>query len=441
MIKTLEDMRNELKRLGLNPDTFCFAPYINADLDQSGSVYTCYRGRERVGNWKKQPFTKLFNNAYYKNIRNDLYCGQRNKNCVSCWNAEDSNSKSPRMDFFGDFERQVEDKDALIDFIKNNPDESRLTDLERIEIRPSNLCNLQCMHCGPGSSTLWVTSLTDKETFEIYEETSYDVGKEVDELDEPVTHDNISKLFKVALNSESRYKEDIKELLASASMIHFTGGEPLLTPEHIDWLEYMTSKNPQDQKLVYNTNLNVKDISKYLKYWMKFKQVEIVCSIDASFDTYDFFRMRGDIELVKSNLRRIKDFNLSNIILKGTVTFNMFSALRWTDILNNWLEYDLLFHTSLVLDNPVSSLELPDSIRQRCIYEMQDSIEKVKLSTNNKDFIDRWEYFTNDCLNYMKNNFNGQEKLSERSTKYIKLCERINNKKMLDYFPELEEYV
>ena len=41
----------------------------------------------------------------------------------------------------------------------------------------------------------------------------------------------------------------------------------------------------------------------------------------------------------------------------------------------------------------------------------------------------------------MKNNFNGQEKLSERSTKYIKLCERINNKKMLDYFPELEEYV
>ena len=45
-----------LKKLGL-PDTFCFAPYTNLDLDQDGTWYPCYRSKQPQGSWKEYDVT------------------------------------------------------------------------------------------------------------------------------------------------------------------------------------------------------------------------------------------------------------------------------------------------------------------------------------------------------------------------------------------------
>ena len=110
MSTTLTDMKQELSNLGLDPNTFCFAPYITTDLDQSGNVYSCYRGNDSVGNRKEDKIENVINGNGIQNIRKDLYNGVRHSNCVSCWKAEDSNAKSPRVDFFNDYKNLVKDK-------------------------------------------------------------------------------------------------------------------------------------------------------------------------------------------------------------------------------------------------------------------------------------------------------------------------------------------
>lgn len=439
MSTTLTDMKQELSNLGLDPNTFCFAPYITTDLDQSGNVYSCYRGNDSVGNWKEAKIENFINGNGLQNIRKDLYNGVRHSNCVSCWKAEDSNAKSPRVDFFNDYKNLVKDKKKLIERIKSQPHIGKTNELKRTEIRPSSLCNLQCMHCGPRSSTKWVNFLTDKDNFETYEHANNKVDHK--DMSDSVSYDNITTVFKSTLTSDSKYKDEIKKLLADSESIHFTGGEPLLTPEHVDWLEYMIANNSTNQTLVYNSNLNIKNIERYFDYWKQFKQVEIVCSIDASFSTYDYFRMQGDIEIVKDSITKIKQSKLDNIKLKGSITFNMFSALRWKEILQDWIDFDLDFHSSLVLKNAVSSLNLPDKLRTQCIDQMKSCLNDVTALSTSKEFIDRFTYFTNDCLAYLENNFNNKDKFDQNILDFLKMCEKTNNKKTIDYFPELVDYV
>ena len=82
----MEDM---LRERGIeNPETFCLAPYMNADLDQSGAVYTCYRGKTRLGDWKDSAFSGVFNSKIMKQIRSDLSKGIKHKNCQSCYLAD-----------------------------------------------------------------------------------------------------------------------------------------------------------------------------------------------------------------------------------------------------------------------------------------------------------------------------------------------------------------
>jgi radical SAM protein with 4Fe4S-binding SPASM domain len=183
-------MKQQLKKLGLNPETFCFAPYIGTDLDQVGDVRTCYRGQQNIGNWKEERFIDVFNSDKAKEIRDALYTGKQHKNCQSCWYAESHNAISPRMDFFKDYNLRLDEKekDTLISRIKQDPLTAKIENFVRIEMRPSLLCNLRCMHCGPDSSTKWIEKLSVKENFDIYDHV---VGIENGDTDVPF--DNFNK--------------------------------------------------------------------------------------------------------------------------------------------------------------------------------------------------------------------------------------------------------
>ena len=77
----MQSIIERLKKHGINTDTFCFAPYVNVDLDQSGEVYSCYRGKDPLSNWKELPLDVEFNNENYRNLRQGLFNGQKSSNC------------------------------------------------------------------------------------------------------------------------------------------------------------------------------------------------------------------------------------------------------------------------------------------------------------------------------------------------------------------------
>ncbi len=75
------------------------APYVAIDLDQDGAVYTCYRGKQNLGGWKKVSLKESFNSPHMQKIRRDLYDGRRNKNCRSCYAAEDKKQQQSKSAF------------------------------------------------------------------------------------------------------------------------------------------------------------------------------------------------------------------------------------------------------------------------------------------------------------------------------------------------------
>jgi organic radical activating enzyme len=431
---TLVEMKNKLIELGMNPDTFCFAPYINVDLDQTGKTYVCCASKNSIGNWKTEKIEDHYNNEVIKNLRNDLFQGVKNKNCQSCWFAENKNSKSTRIDSFNDALEHIENLPEFCKKIKNNIYYSSISNVKRIEIRLSALCNLKCAHCSPAYSTQWINTITNKENFNFF--------AEYDEFDSKLTYQNVNEFFKTSLTSNSNYENNIKEMLSNTKLIQFSGGEPLLSPEHILWLKYLVyeSKTASTQILEYNTNLMIKDIDKFFSLWKNFKRITLRTSIDTDFNSIEYFRANSSKDLLIKNLKKIKDEFNENFDNIGTVTFNMLSALRYKNIMHDWIDNDLNFHCSIVYNHPYSCLELPIELQTKAIAEMQWCKDNIEKYTNNKKFIRRFIKHTDFCLNFLKSH-KAKNNISESTINYIKFFDKITNKNILDYFPEFSNYI
>lgn len=454
---TLEQMKKYLDQIGLDPETFCLAPYITTDLDQDGSVLTCYRGKTRLGNWKKQPFEESFNGDKIKKIRSDLFMGVKNSNCRSCYAAEDNGSISPRLNFFNDYINNFYQEaqlsfDNLIKQISVNEKIGNVENIVRTEIRPSSLCNQRCMHCGPHSSTRWIETFSDKEKYELYIKNSGLIQNGRGPLENTdINYDEMMEYYKDFLNSESDYLQDVLNIMDKSKDITFTGGEPLLNPDHSDYLDYFANvtKSSKNKILTYSTNLNIKNIEKFFDYWKEFKSVNFRISIDSNFDNYEYFRTFGDIKLVKKNIKKLHDFkkycednNHAIIKIDGIITFSMFSALRWDSIMKDWDDYDLNFAAALIIDHPVSVKYLPKDLSQKALDNMQHCIEKADtFYKDDRRLRNSFIHHTTNCINYIRGFNNQFTEFPDFVIKYIDFCDKTSGNNVLNYYPELEEYL
>jgi len=428
------DMKIKLEKLGLNSKTFCFAPYINIDLDQTGETYICCASKQSIGNWKTQKLSNNYNNEIVKNLRKDLFNGIKNSNCKSCWFVENKNSKSTRLDSFNDAIEHIDNLEFFVDQIKKDYEFSSIDNVKRIEIRLSSLCNLRCAHCSPKYSTQWVNILTKKDNFDFF--------SKYDEFEKNLTNKNIKQYYKTSLISNSKYEFDIKNTISKIPLIQFAGGEPLLSPEHFSWLEYLVydAKTSSDQILEYNTNLMIKDIDRFFPLWKKFKNVTLRSSIDTDFDSIEYFRANSNKDLLIENLKKINQEFTQNFDNIGSVTFNMLSALRYKKIMQDWIDNNLNFHCSIVHNHPFSSLELPLELNKQVINEMEWCKLNVQNYTDNKKFIKRFIKYTDYCLNFIKN-YEPKKYFSTSTINYILFFDRISKKNIVNYFPELEFYI
>src|SRR5690606_25349305 len=87
-------------------------------------------------------------------LRKDLLNGKKPSKCEVCWSEEKSGIKSMRYDSF-DY--------GLKESILKNPGVPK-----RLDIYPSNICNLRCRICSPEYSSKWIPEA--KETLGIEEE-------------------------------------------------------------------------------------------------------------------------------------------------------------------------------------------------------------------------------------------------------------------------------
>lgn len=184
-------------------------------------------------------------------------------------------------------------------------------ELIRLDYWVGDGCNLRCIICGPTVSSAWKEELK----IPLIERKN-------------VCNDYWSKL-------------DLSKL----KFIHFSGGEPLLSKEHIEFLNAIPIKS--QVQLNYNTNGTILPTSKVLDLWAQFKLVQIDFSIDDICDRFEYQRYPAKWDQVTKNLQWYIDNSPVNCMFATNTTVSILNQSNLPN-LNEWLKSN--FYATRVTD-------------------------------------------------------------------------------------------
>jgi MoaA/NifB/PqqE/SkfB family radical SAM enzyme len=247
-------------------ETLCLYPFMNIMINADGTYKPCckYQGnlthKKKTLSAKDSDLMDVWQSDSMQSLRSDLLKNKRPKGCSVCWKEEAAGIRSMRFDSFNyGITREV---------LESYPHPLRL------DIYPSNICNLQCRICSPHYSTKWIPEA--RETLGIVEETHLNLTK-----------DNLGWIEK--------WLPHIKE-------IGLFGGEPLYLKECVRIMELCVEKDEARHiKLLINTNATIYS-EKLVSLFSKFEKVLLNFSIDDIGKRFEYQRKGARWEEAVSNI-------------------------------------------------------------------------------------------------------------------------------------------
>lgn len=184
-------------------------------------------------------------------------------------------------------------------------------ELIRLDYWTGDTCNLRCAICLPQYSSAWKEEL---------------------------------KIPMVARkNTTNRIWKDLD--LAKLKYIHFNGGEPLLSKEHVKFLKAIPIKS--QVHLNYNTNGTILPSDDLTELWSQFKLVQLDFSIDDISDRFEYQRYPAKWNDVVKNLQWFIDNSPVNCMFAVNTTVSILNQSNLPQLID-WLTKN--FHTNRVAD-------------------------------------------------------------------------------------------
>jgi len=208
--------------------------------------------------------------------------------CRGCYEAEQKTNQSTRLIALADYNNEFYNK----------------TDIDYIDLRLSNLCNLKCRTCNPTFST----------------RISSEVKKHINELREfhPEMSINIEdKILTYTVDDNIKY---IIDNVKNIKKLNFTGGEPTYIPEIRKILDQYSDLGYNGNILI-TSNLNFTD-----NFWITLtkewaEQIHWSISIDAIGKEAEILRHGSNWQLIDKNIHKI--CNTSNSVEFNITITNM----------------------------------------------------------------------------------------------------------------------
>lgn len=298
----------------------------------------------------------IVNSDTYKQIRLDMLNGKIPEACATCKKVEDVGGLSKRL-------REglsAEDFDT-----KTHEDGSIIPDLEDVELRLGNYCNLKCRGCNAESSTSWIGDY-----YKLKDQVPLPSGFHFLKQDPSTDY---------SWCESEKFYSDLLKHSRSIKRIHISGGEPFLVDKHTLLLQKLIDeKLNENLQIFYISNLNYSfsKVKPILDLLTKFSQVYISFSIDDVGERNSYFRSLSDWNLTIENLRnfyqRYPDFRYSI-----TQTVNVFNFL-YIEELQNFLNenglYRPIIYNSIHAPEYLSVNVLPIEIRQKKLDSIKDKV-------------------------------------------------------------------
>jgi sulfatase maturation enzyme AslB (radical SAM superfamily) len=229
----------------------------------------------------------FYNNEHLQTVRNSWSQGVWPRACDNCKQAENQGLISRRQ--------------GSNSWYRNNNMYNTDVELVRLDYWTGNLCNLACAICGPEFSSVWKQELnyptSSKKTI-------------------------VNKFWTSVDTNHLRY-------------VHFNGGEPLLSKEHVKFLHALPNKNLIH--INYNTNGTVLPSQELIDLWSQYKLVQIDFSIDDIGQRFEYQRYPAKWADIVENLQWFIDHAPHNCMFAVNTTVSILNQHNLNN-LNQWLQ-------------------------------------------------------------------------------------------------------
>lgn len=419
-----------MKSNNFSNDSFCPEVYNQIQIDMQGDLKVCCLAsdgglvREANGtpmNVKTHSIIAAMNSEIHKQHRLDLSNNIKPQRCSNCYSWENhSNNISRRKKFIRLSEHALDYVKAKDAFDVTNDDGSidvDTTKLINLDIRFGNLCNLKCIMCDPGNSSLWyedweLLSRKFSETYSNGRSVEFSLGG----ID-PVTGNtqywkDKNKFYLLEKNQHGKlklqheenwwetesWKTQFAKIAPQLQYIYFTGGEPLLVPAMEEHLTYLIDNDfAKNIMLCYDTNLTVVNPSLISK-WKFFKDVELRISVDDTGDRYNVVRNPGNFDRLCENIARIQQTNIKirhlSIVCHLANVYGVIRVAKLAKQLN--VQMSLRFVTR---PSWINVLNLPQSAKEEVISVLTEFIE-----SNECESICGYENFVRQEIKHFQDN-------------------------------------
>ena len=373
--------------------SFCIFPFIELLTNQRNDGYTtvCCRSMTPVAHLSE--ITDWKTNTNYKEIRDKMINGVLvPEHCSTCYRLEDKNILSARQQETVEWANRL-NLTSLEDLVK-------LTHPTYYEIRPGNVCNLQCRMCGPTSSHL--------------------LGREYKKL---------NLISEISPKERSNFSiidfTNLKKLYVS-------GGEPTAMPEFYEFLDRCIQQKQTDFEFLINTNAT-KFNNRLKKQLKHFSNLQFIVSVDGLESLNHYIRWPSQWDKIVENMHYLRK---NNCIGGVNITISIYNVIGLFDLLEF---FDREFPGMLVhlghCDSKSGMLSPFNFPNIKLALERLIPIQNLNCYRNNrllKSFVDGI------IAHYQTNRDPNLEKLKSFFEFNDKL-DRSRNIQLVDYIPELEK--
>lgn len=348
---------NALKETLKKSESFCAYPYMHLSTTPTGEVRPCCFYTKRLRKDSAEPFnlakdgiSNVWNCTDLKELRRKLLSGQKDSGCIQCYKEERLGEESMRIRSFHELE-----KDHILKSIGESAQSNGSVSgqVEFLELKPGNQCNLKCRMCNKYDSSFFA-----KEATQIIESNFIKDGRFPHKLFDPPHFGENYKQKSFDWEAEPKFWEELVEISRGLNKISLAGGEPTMLTS-VDRLFKALVQNGASEHIEVFLATNLTQFPQWLiETSQKFRKFEIIGSIDGTGKVQEYIRYPSKWEKVKGNFEQAKQLMdesdgvkaLLNVTLQNYNILNFHEILWWLEELNQSGKefYDFPFNLNIL---------------------------------------------------------------------------------------------